>query len=387
MKNGHLRIVRLRGFVVSHRLAEPQGNASGYYDLRSSLVVELEGENGVSGWGETWHSPQPCAALIRHGLGQAVLGADARNPRALVEALGRLRGYDRGGLTAMAISALEMAAYDLAARSEGRPIYALLGGSLRDRVGAYAAGPYFKPGGDPYRAYPQEATEYLRTGFRAIKAKIGVSPSADEGAVAALRKAGGDDVALMVDANQGLTAAVALETARRLVPHRLTWLEEPVPPEDFAGYRRIAQSSPVPISAGEALGELGAFATLLASGVSVVQPDLSVCGGFLAALDIAALAKAEGAVVVPHVWGTGINLHATLQLLALLPAASSGVSTRFPWLEVDRSPNPLRTLWGEPAVVGDGTVSIPDGPGLGIDIKREDFVPFLNDHWMLEESR
>ena len=239
---------------------------------------------------------------------------------------------------------------------------------------------------DPYRAYSEEATAYLRSGFRAIKAKIGISPHADERAVAALRKVAGDDVALMVDANQGLTAAVALDTAHRLAPHRLTWFEEPLTPEDIAGYRRIARASPIPISAGEALGDLGAFATLLASDISVVQPDLSICGGFMAALDIAALAKAAGAVVVPHVWGTGINLHATLQLLAVLPATPSGTTLRFPWLEVDRSPNPLRTLWGEPAISGDGTVAIVNAPGLGIDIERQHLAPFLTDHWTLEAT-
>lgn len=382
-----LRIVRVRGFVVSHRLAEAQGNASGYYDLRSSFVIELEGENGVSGWGETWHSPRPCATLIRHGLGAAILGADAARPRALVAALSRLRGYDRAGLTSMAISAIEMAAFDLAARSSRVPIHACLGGALRSRVGAYAAGPYFKPGGDPYRNYAREAAAYLADGFRAIKAKAGISPRADAEAVATLRNEAGSEVALMVDANQGLTAPVALETARRLEAFDLRWLEEPVTPEDLDGYRRVAQGSPIAVSAGEACGELGAFAGLLDCGVAVVQPDLSICGGFLAALDVAAVARARGAAVVPHVWGTGINLHATLQLLAALPDAPSGVAAGFPWLEMDRSPNPLRTLWGEPARAEDGTVAIPDGPGLGIDIRREDFAPYLEEQWLLEERK
>ena len=281
----------------------------------------------------------------------------------------RRRGYDRGGITVMAASAIEMACWDLLARTERRPLHALLGGKVRDRVGVYAAGPYLKPGGDPYRAFATEAESYAKANFRAVKAKIGVTPVDDERAVRLLRHAIGPDASLMVDANQGLSARVAIETAQRLEPHSLVWFEEPVPPEDLDGYRLFAAHGGIAASGGEALGELTAFRNLLECGVTVLQPDLSICGGFCVALEAAALARAYGAALVPHVWGTGINLHAALQLLAVLHEAPNGTLRPFPWLELDRSPNPLRTLWGEPAIAADGTTSIPDGPGLGIDIE------------------
>ena len=102
------------------------------------------------------------------------------------------------------------------------------------------------------------------------------------------------------------------------------------------------------------------------------------------ALEAAALSRAYGAALVPHVWGTGINLHATLQLLAVLHEAPSGTSRPFPWLELDRSPNPLRTLWGEPSIAPDGTTSIPEGPGIGIDIVPAHFENHLTDRWSLD---
>ena len=377
------RIVAIRGCVVAFRLPEPQGNASGYYDLRSSLVIELVAADGVSGWGETWHSPHAAAAAIRETFAAATLGADSARPRALAHALLARRGYDRGGVSAMAISALEIACFDLCARREGKPIHAMLGGAVRHRVGVYAAGPYFKPGGDPYRAYASEAETYARANFHAVKAKIGISPEADARAARALRDAIGDEAALMVDANQGLSARVAIATARHLEPQRLAWFEEPVPPEDLDGYRAFAGASGIATAAGEAIGEHAAFRDLLATGVAVLQPDLSICGGFLAALDAAALARAHGAAVVPHVWGTGINLHATLQLLAVLHAAPSGTPRPYPWLELDRSPNALRTLWGEPAIAADGTTSIPDAPGLGIEIDAAHLERFVTDRWSL----
>jgi D-galactarolactone cycloisomerase len=260
----------------------------------------------------------------------------------------------------------------------------LLGGAVRNRVAAYAAGPYFKPNGDPYREYAREAEAYVRAGFRAVKAKVGRSPRADAAALAAVRSAVGADVALMVDANQGCTPATALATARRLVEHDIVWFEEPVPPESVHGYRAFAQRSPIPASGGEALGELSAFDALLRAGVDVVQPDLSICGGFAAALEVTTLAQVAGAAVVPHVWGTGINLHASLQLAAVLPSTASTAAQPYPWLEMDRSPNPLRMLWGEPTPGGDGTVAIPDGPGIGIDINAADLARYTVDHWSIE---
>jgi D-galactarolactone cycloisomerase len=379
-----MRITALRGYVLAHRLPEPQGNASGYYDLRTSLVIELVGDRGYSGWGETWHSPLAAGAIIRESLAAAVLGADATRPRALLAAMMRRRGYDRGGITVMAASAIEMACWDLLARTERRPLHALLGGKLRDRVGVYAAGPYLKPGGDPYRAFATEAESYAKANLRAVKAKIGVTPADDERAVGMLRHAVGDEASLMVDANQGLSARVAIETAQRLRPHGLLWFEEPVPPEDLDGYRLFAAHSGIAPSGGEALGELTAFRNLLECGVTVLQPDLSICGGFCVALEAAALARAYGAALVPHVWGTGINLHAALQLLAVLHETPNGTLRPFPWLELDRSPNPLRSLWGEPAIATDGTTSIPDGPGLGIDIEPAHFEAYLNDRWSLD---
>jgi|SRR5688572_29634915 len=381
-----MRITALRGYVLAHRLPEPQGNASGYYDLRASLVVELVSDRGISGWGETWHSPLAAGAVIRETLAGAVLGADATRPRALLAAMLRRRGYDRGGITVMAASAIEMACWDLFARSEQRPLYALLGGKIRDRVGVYAAGPYLKPGGDPYRAFATEAEAYAKANFRAVKAKIGVTPADDERAVRMLRKAIGVESSLMVDANQGLSSRVAIATARRLQAHDLLWFEEPVPPEDLDGYQLFAAQGGIAASGGEALGELTAFRNLLEAGVTVLQPDLSICGGFGAALEAAALSRAYGAALVPHVWGTGINLHATLQLLAVLPEASSGTPRPFPWLELDRSPNPLRTLWGEPSIAPDGTTSIPEGPGIGIDIVPAHFEKHLTDRWSLDAS-
>jgi D-galactarolactone cycloisomerase len=384
-----MKIVGIRGYHVGCRLPEAQGNASGWYDQRASLIIELIGDNGLSGWGETWHSPGAAAGAIRENLAALVLGADACNRRALWAGLTSRLGYDRQGVSMMAISAIDMAVWDLVARSEGVSIADLLGGRLRDRCFVYASGPYFRPNGDPYRDYVQEAEGYRQAGFRAIKMKVGVSARADGAVAKAVRQAIGPDCALMVDGNHGYTARGAINAAGHMEDADLLWFEEPVLPNEPAAYKRIIDAVPMAVAGGEALGGINAFRDFLFPTplFDIVQPDLAICGGFSEAVRIATLADAASVPVVPHVWGTAINLYASLQLIAVLPGRHTGVVAHaaFPWLELDRSPNPLRTFCGEPALAGDGTVSIPDGPGLGIEIHTADFEAFISDSWSVDE--
>lgn len=382
-----MRVAAIRGYRVECRLPEAQGNASGYYATRGSLVVEVVADTGHSGWGEAWHSPDAAAAIIRVQLAPVVLGADPGNYGCLWEAMFRTLGYDRRGVGIMAISALDVAMWDLRARALGVPLYRLLGGARRRTVPAYAAGPYFRPGGDPYRAFADEAAAYAADGYRALKMKIGVGPAEDAQAVAAVRGAVGRDVAIMVDANQGYTVSGALELARRIEPYDVTWLEEPVAPDDLAGYRRVAEGCRVPIAGGEALGGLRAFVDFLTVGApGIVEPDLAVCGGFTEGMRIAAVAEGLGVPLVPHVWGTAVTLYASLQWLAVLPSGRGAGPWALPWLEYDRSPNPLRDLFGTMALDADGTVTIPDGPGLGVEVHREAFAPYVRDSWVVHAT-
>ncbi len=380
-----MRVTEIRGYRVECRLPEPQGNASGYYDTRGSLLVQVLADDGASGWGEAWHSSDAVAATIRTQLAPVVLGADPEETSRLWAAMSGRLGYDRRGVGVMAVGAIDLALWDLRARAAGVPVARLLGGARRRAARAYAAGPYFKPGGDPYRAYAAEAVSYVRDRFRGLKMKIGIDPVTDARAVDAVRRAVGPDIAIMVDANQGYTADGALAFARRVDGLAVSWLEEPVPPDDLAGYRQVASASPVPVAGGEALSGLRAFRDFLEIGrPAVVEPDLSICGGFTEAMRIAAVADAFATPVVPHVWGTGVNLYATLQWLAVLPEMRGAGPAPYPWLEYDRSPNPLRELFGLPSLLSDGVVEIPDGPGLGVPMSAEPLAPFLVDRWTLE---
>jgi D-galactarolactone cycloisomerase len=293
-------------------------------------------------------------------------------------------GYDQRGGGLMAVSAIDMALWDLRGRRLGVSIATLLGGARRERAFAYAAGPYFQRGADPYGRYLEETRAYRDDGFRAMKLKIGVDPARDAAAVAAVRESLGKDVALMVDANQGYSAAGAVEVARRLEASDIVWLEEPVMPFDRAGYRRVVERTRVPVAGGEALGGLGGFRDFIVEATpSVVQPDLAICGGLTEGARIAAFADAYGVPVVPHVWGCSVNFHATLQWVAALPDRRGPGSEPFPWFEFDRSPNALRDIVMPPMPGADGRIAIPTGPGIGVEIDRARLATHTKDTWSL----
>ncbi|MBL8701627.1 MAG: mandelate racemase/muconate lactonizing enzyme family protein [Alphaproteobacteria bacterium] len=378
-----MRIVAIDGYRLSCRSREPLGNSTGFFDLREALFLRLECESGAFGWGETWFAPEVCGGLIRSGLAAAVLGADALAPVALWRALDGRRGFDRRGLTTMAISAIDIAAWDLAGRLRGEPVWRLAGGRVRDRVPAYASGPFLRQGSDPYRGCEAEAESYLRQGFRAVKPRIGTTPARDGAAMRALRRACGPDVALLSDLNIGFTADGAARIAEAIAPSSVLWLEEPVPPEDLAGFRAL-RPAPMAIAAGEHLIGLAAFQEYFAAGLlDIAQPDIALTGGLTEAFRIAALAEACNVPLCPHVWGACVNFHASLQLVATLPARKGPAAFPWPVFEYDQTDNPLLDLAGRVPVAPDGTVAIPDAPGIGIELDPAAFAPHLVEHWRI----
>jgi D-galactarolactone cycloisomerase len=240
------------------------------------------------------------------------------------------------------------------------------------------------PAGDPYADSVRDAEATLKRGYRALKPRIGLEPRRDANMVAAIRAAGGRDLTLMVDFNQGFTPRAAIDTARRMEGLDLFWLEEPAGGDDIAGYALVGTQVKAMIAGGEAWGSAAAFREFLAAGaVDIVQPDLSVAGGFTGLKAISALAEAFDRPLTPHVWGTGIGLYAALQLAAALPPRQGGGPGPFPWIEVDQADYPLATLWGRPDPGADGCIAVPDGPGLGIDPKVGDFEDWIVDSWTL----
>jgi D-galactarolactone cycloisomerase len=298
--------------------------------------------------------------------------------------MARCRGYDRHGQTTMAASPIDLALWDLAGKAEGVPIWHLLGGALRDRVPAYASGPYFRAGPDPYVGFLSEVETYLDRGFQAIKLRIGTNPDADRRICMAVRDRLGPDGLLAVDLNQGFTPSTAMNIAAAIADADIAWMEEPLPSDDIEGYRRLGARCEVPIAAGEALAGCEAFHELISTdSCAILQPDLAICGGLSEGARIAGLAHAAGCLMAPHVIGTFVNVHAALQLLAVLPDRPAAPFRRFPIFEYDQTPSPLRQILPDLAISSDGTVEIPDRPGLGFDLDPAKLEPFIVNRWSL----
>jgi D-galactarolactone cycloisomerase len=366
-----MKIEAVDTFVLRHDLAEPFGYSQAWYHARTAMLVRITAEDGTTGWGEAYGPPEPSAAIVRHVLAPLLLGADPLATLPLWESMyARLRDYGQKGFALHAISAVDIALWDLKGKALGVSVSRLLGGRFRGRVQAYATGLYFRPREAFDAELVDEALGYVAAGFRAIKLKVGYTPEVDIRHARAIREAIGPEVDLMVDANHAYDAATAIRIGREFERLDVRWFEEPVIPEDIEAYVEVSRALDMPVAGGEAEFTHFGFRRLLAErAVDIVQPDLTATGGFTACQRIAALASAWGTRYIPHVWGSAIGLSASLQLIAALPPATASLFPLEPIFEFDRTPNLFRDeLATEPIQPVDGWVDIPDRPGLGVEI-------------------
>ena len=368
-----MKIKEIKTYVLEATLAEPFAYSQAWYERRGALLVEIVGEDGISGWGEAFGPPRLTAPVIDFYT-PLLVGADALATDLLWQTLyNRLRDHGQKGLAIEALSAVDIALWDLKGRHLGLPIHRLLGGPLRKQVQAYATGFYRKRHGDPLDYLLAEAEERVAAGFSAIKLKLGFGIDDDVRLCHAVRKKIGDGLAIMVDANHAYDAAAAIRLGRRIEELDIGWFEEPVSPEDLRGYQEVKAALTIPIAGGEAEFTRWGFRPLLVErAVDILQPDTCAAGGISECKKIADMANAFGLRVNPHVWGTGVALAASLQLIAALPHNPPALYPVEPLLEFDQSEHPIRmAIIEEPIIQRDGWVDIPNRPGLGIDIERQ----------------
>jgi len=273
-----------------------------------------------------------------------------------------------------AISAIDIALWDITGKHFNVPIYQLLGGAHRRRIKPYATGFYRLHGQGEAPRLAEEAKQHLDSGFDAMKIKLGFGIADDIAVMEAIGEAlDGASVELMVDSNHAYGRSEARALGKALEQFSLRWYEEPVVPDDLKGYCELRQQLSMPIAAGENCHSLYGFHALLAAdAIDVAQPDVGSCGGITALRDIAALAQGAGVAVNPHVWGSAVAQAASLQVIAALPTPHHSLFATEPLLEYDRSSHPFRQdLISSPWAVRDGFVDVPDGPGLGIEIRQE----------------
>ena len=334
---------------------------------------------GLIGWGECYGPARMTAAVVQ-SVAPWLIGEDPLRTDYLWQMIyARLRDHGQKGVVIEGLSGIDIALWDIKGKHFGVPVHRLLGGPLRAEVQAYATGLYRRKSGDPLRYLAEEAAGYVAEGFKAVKLKVGFGVEEDAAVTRAVREAIGPDVALMVDANHAYDAVAAIRLGRMIEPYDIGWFEEPVPPEDVAGYRAVKAALSIPVAGGECEFTRFGFRDLLVSrAIDIIQPDTCAAGGLSECKKIADMAEAFGVRYNPHVWGTGIAIAASLQLLAVLPAHTPvSLAPIEPMLEFDRTEHPIRqSLLVQPIEHTSGIVRVPDGPGLGIEVDRDALARF-----------
>jgi len=311
-------------------------------------LVRVETDAGLVGWGEafSYSCRRAVAAAVRDMIAPIAVGKDASRIEAIhLELQKRLHIFGRFGITAFALSGLDIALWDLAGKAAGKPLHALIGGARRERIATYASLLRYADE-SLLRKYSRKA---LDEGHRAIKLH-----EVDEKVIAAAPR----DAALLLDVNCEWSVPEAIAVGRRLAPLGLEWFEEPVfPPEDAPGLRAVGESTGLAIAAGENCCFATQFAALL-DGIQYAQPSVTKVGGVTEFLKVAALARERGVKLAPHSPYFGPGALATLHLLAALTD-----DARFEYFY----------LWADAALYGaalqprGGEIAVPRAPGLGFD--------------------
>lgn len=359
-------------------------------DSRFHVFVELHTDEGINGWGAAYSAKDQAVGALSW-LRRFVLGENPLEVERITEKLHQITFWvGRGGAMTHAISAINLALWDIAGKALGQPANVLLGGKLRPAVQVYGSVLF-----TPLETLTERMTEMKARGFRAMK--LGWDPfgqgsvADDEKLIHAARQAGGDDVTLLIDAGGSypfwpMRYKDALERAKMLADHGVYWFEEPLAPDDIEGYARLTDSSPVKIAHGEVLTRRQSFTPYFARrAMDIVQPDVSKVGGLSEARRIAWMAEEHGIELVPHGWNTAIGVAADLHLSSTLPGRT--------FVEFNVGNTLVEDLLYTPfALNEDGLLPVPTTPGLGVEIDRDKLVDlernsYESDTWTWDERK
>lgn len=344
---------------------------------RATVLLELETRNGLVGFGESWvnfpeWAPIERLATLREGVLPLLLSEDSRRitylHRVMTQTLTPVgRQWGAPGPIMQAISAADTALWDLHGKAHGEAISWLAGGRVRDTVPVYASslGPTL---------VKEQGLLCMSEGYSAVKVKLGFGRSRDETTLSDAQAACGVEMVLYADANQGWSLAEAIEMAPLLHKYNVAWIEEPIRGNHLVDLEEFYRKTNLPIATGENLYSCEAFMPYINSpAIKIVQPDITKTGGITEVIAICKLAEAMGTDVIPHMYGGAIGFAATLQLAACMPSVTS--------IEYDIRDNPLRdSLLIDGPKPLNGVITIPDKPGLAIDLDPQAIMAHLKEY-------
>lgn len=355
-----IRIQSVETFVLRFETENPIRDAIHTFSDRGGVVTRVHTDVGITGHSYTYFGtiaagPSIVARIIQDELAPVIIGEDPFFAKRIRDNMWKATEYHGvTGVVQFGISAVDIAVWDIVGQVFGKPLYQVLGG-FRDRVPAYAMVGWYYEGVEEFKRRCSAAVE---EGFRALKLKVGLGPlTEDIRRIKTVREAVGDDIVLMVDANQAFTVSTAIERGRAYQDLNVFWFEEPLPPHNHDGYEELADKLGIRIATGENEYTKYAFADLIRRGaVDVVQPDNRRSGGVTEWMEIAALADAFHVQVASHGGGP-----ANLNMLAAMPNA----------IYLESGSLKGESMYKTKLKMVDGEVLVPDVPGLGTAIKDE----------------
>lgn len=388
-----MKITKIISHVLSCDMPEELGYSQQYYTKRTAHIVEVQTDEGVTGWGECFGPGAIAIAnktIVEKVIQPMVLGDDPIDRDVIWHKVyNLLRDHGQKGMALQSLSGVDIALWDIAGKVANLPIHKLIGGAHRTRVDVYGYGMMLKRESvaDHVARFRDEAAAIKDAGFAAAKMKIGLGPKKDVALAQAVRDGVGPDFRFMADANHCYTTSDAFYVGRALDELDAYWFEEPVAPEDHDGYRELRAGLSTNISGGEAeFNRWGWRAILENRGLDIAQPEVCALGGISEYLRVLALCHAHFTPVVNHVWGSAVAVATNLQLLAAMPPMPGGLHPWEPLLEFDTTENRFRddmlsvplNIQGQVKASG-GSVAIPIGPGIGVEPDRDFLTRFALD--------
>ena len=337
-----MKISSIKSHVLRYELDKELGYSQQYYKHRTAHLVEIETDEGITGWGECFGPGNIALAnkyIVEKVIQPLIIGEDPINKEYIWHKVyNLLRDSGQKGMPIQALSGIDIALWDILAKKAKLPLYQLLGGKTNSKIPVYGYGMMLqkKSVEELCELFKKEANQIKEKNFKAMKMKVGLGPKEDLKLVSAVREVIGNDFKLMVDANHAYNKNDALYVGRGLDEMDIYWFEEPVAPEDYDGYKELKEKLKTNIAGGEAEFTKYGWNELIKNNcIDIAQPEVCGLGGITEYLKVSALAQSNFIPIVNHVWGSALSVAVNLHLITSLPDMPGGLFPAKSMLEFD----------------------------------------------------
>ena len=372
--------------MLRYELEKELGYSQQYYKYRTAHLVEIETDEGITGWGECFGPGNIALAnkyIIEKVIQPLIKGEDPTNKEYIWHKVyNLLRDSGQKGMPIQALSGVDIALWDILSKKAKLPLYQLIGGKTNNQIPVYGYGMMFqkKSVNELVELFKDEAKKIKEKNFKAMKMKIGLGPQDDLKLVKAVRDEIGDQFKLMVDANHAYNKNDAMYVGKGLDEMDIFWFEEPVAPEDYEGYKELKENLKTSIAGGEAEFTRFGWNQLIKNRcIDIAQPEVCGLGGITEYLKVSALAQSNFIPIVNHVWGSALSVAVNIHLLTSMPDMPGGLFSTKSMLEFDTtSKNIFITDLAEEKFSildqvknNDGYIKPLENIGIGINPNRE----------------